>query len=443
MVHELSDAAEFQPVDGGVTAAMKAAADSAQEVALAEADQKDRSEAKEVASGPSAEGIPQEVIDAMSKENIAVAIRKALESLARPKVTSKEAKAEEQEKEKLAARITRATGSALSDPLVRQASASSTEKIISKETKEIEGKTQLKSKVAQQLGGAVHQAEQNARQSAVGVLNKANQQTALLRKYESGLQSSESKAAAQNRILEAQTRATEAQGFLQVGREKAEKEKVEKETARVMAEEEAKLAAKLKAKAEAEMQARLAREMALAAKKKLELQLMDAYQAAKRKVEEEEARAQREHDARTQEANDQEANAFSSNIAIGEVQGYWTNRRRFSVQKQFVKHGYFGEEGKSKEQRLAERKKAQAKVAAQNKEEQKRLQKLMQAKIEAEMKKMLPPGTVDAMVRKMAQKMALNEADQITAKTALETEEKAVASAVKDIATKEETQPAN
>lgn len=435
-VQEVQDLADADP-SPALKTAMDKAGDRAAKLAVSEA----KAEAAQAAqAAPDSRGIPKEVIDALKRENLVLAIRKVLEMRATAQPSNaKKQDADQAEDSKtdaaLTKKITEATREAMADDTVNKAASDAASQVVSEKVKQLEAKSMMEKKIDESLKKSVHVAELNAIHKARAVVDKAVAQESLLASVAGELQDPQSRKASKAKMLQAQQLANKASAFVNSDHKSHEALLVAQEEAKVTQKEDAALVAKLAPTANAEMKAKLANNVAGEAMRKMQLQLDEIRKKATEKVQKEEARAEERDKAKTAGAAEVERGFFTKAVALSKVQGYWSRRRRFAAEKQFVQHGSLAEaSGKSKTQQAADKKAAEELVKKQAAAEKKRRSAMRSARIDEEMKKLMAPGKVEEMIRKLAVKSATGEADSISDAVDMKAETAAVQKAVDAVA---------
>jgi len=209
------------------------------------------------------------------------------------------------------------------------------------------------------------------------------------------------------------------------------------EVEKIMEDEDKKLKAQLEQKEKARVKAALAAKAALEAERRLKEKAEEAEQKATEKADKKSKKDRIAFMDKMAEVNSQESDEFSKKIELGSEQGYWTSRRRFNAQVNFVKHGSLNHGKMTPEERTKEvKRKANMKEKEETKEEKDKQDTETKAMSEA-LEKSVPKGSVAKMVKKIMQNEAMSTADELSNESTASVEEHALDAAVKNVVKKE------
>jgi len=423
-------------VGAEVQSAMKKAAKVVQNQAMAEATKLRVKHEAEIDLDPVAMGIPKEVIEALSDANLVRAVRESLEKLVVPNATDDESVGQKVNAE-LNGRVMTAAKRALNDPVVMVAQEKAADNLASKEAAKIEAESQMRQAVQANLKGVASKADAVATKEAKGVLVQAQKKAELLASLETTVTDPKSHAKLTQKIERAEHEANEAKKFIKEDKKGKEEKEVAAEVEKIMEEEDKKLKAQLEQKEKAKVKAALAAKAALEAERRLKEKAEEAEQKANEKAEKKTKADRSAFLDKMASVNAQEAGSFSQKIELGSEQGYWTSRRRFKAQKDFVEHGTFDHGEKTPEEQAKEMKRKHAMKAKEEDKEEKDTKAVEAKAVSESLEKSVPAGSVSKMVKKIMQNEAMSISDKLANEGAATVEDAAVDEAVKNVVKQE------
>merc|ERR1711865_879120 len=158
---------------------------------------------------------------------------------------------------------------------------------------------------------------------------------------------------------------------------------------------ETKLKAQVSATAQEQVEAGLAGKVAKDAQKALVLKMAEMRARANLQID-------KEMEKETKVNKGSERGYFSLSVALDKVQGYWARRRRFVREKKFVTHGSLLQKVRSPEEEKEDQVQAQELVKTQKASEVSRIKALRAKRMSEIMKELLPEGSVQNLVKKLA-----------------------------------------
>jgi len=423
-------------ISAEVQGAMKKAAKVVTDQAVAEATNKRAQYEAEIDLDPVAMGIPKQVIEALSDANLVKAVRASLEKLTVPNATETP-DVEQKVNAELNKRVSAAAKSALNDPVVMEAQDKAADNLATKEAAKIEAQSQMRKAVKGNLTAVAKKADEVANHEAAEVLKEASKKTAVLASLEATVTDPQSKEKLQEKVQKSEKEAEEAKKFIAEDKTGKEDKEVAAEVEKIMEDEDKKLKAQLEQKEKARVKAALAAKAALEAERRLKEKAEEAEQKATEKADKKSKKDRIAFMDKMAEVNSQESDEFSKKIELGSEQGYWTSRRRFNAQVNFVKHGSLNHGKMTPEERTKEvKRKANMKEKEETKEEKDKQDTETKAMSEA-LEKSVPKGSVAKMVKKIMQNEAMSTADELSNESTASVEEHALDAAVKNVVKKE------